>query len=75
MRCFVCGANMVEGFTTDVTELGECVIIIRNVPCWKCTRCAEIFYNSDVVKKLEEITNKAKASISEITLIDYKKAA
>lgn len=32
MKCVSCGANVASGFTTDVTDLGKCLVIIRNVP-------------------------------------------
>lgn len=32
MKCFKCASNMQESFTTDVTDLGSCLVIVRNVP-------------------------------------------
>ena len=36
MLCMNCGSNVEKGFTTDVTDLGNCLVIVRNVPCYKC---------------------------------------
>ena len=36
MKCISCKNEMYESLTTDVTDLGNIVIIIRNVPCLKC---------------------------------------
>ena len=55
MLCVNCGSRAEKGFTTSVTDLGNCLIIIRNVPCYKCTQCNEVTYTGDVVKKIEEI--------------------
>ena len=33
MLCMNCGSNVEKGFTTDVTDLGNCLVIVRNVPC------------------------------------------
>ncbi len=55
MKCGVCGAETEKGLTTAVTDLGDCLVIIRNVPCYKCTECNEISYTADVVERLEEI--------------------
>ena len=41
MRCGSCGGAMLEGLTTDVTDLGD-MVIIRNVPCFKCTECVAV---------------------------------
>ena len=71
MRCIACGAITVTGTTTDVTDLQKSLIIIRNVPCHKCTECAEIMYTASVVKKLEQITTQAKATNNEIAITDY----
>ena len=75
MMCMECGAKAEKGFTTDVTDLGHCLIIIRNVPCYKCTECSEIIYTGDVMKHLEEIVAAAKNLMQEISIIDYTKAA
>ena len=75
MRCGSCGGAMLEGLTTDVTDLGDMVIIIRNVPCFKCTECNDIFYTTTVLKRLEEIIEEAKRYIQEIAVIDFSKVA
>lgn len=75
MRCIECGAEAVKGFTTDVTDLGSCLLIVRNVPCYKCTECDEIIYTGDVVERLEKIRDSAQKMLSEITVVDYSHAA
>lgn len=75
MRCSVCGALTKKGYTTSVTDLGSCLVIIRNVPCYKCTECNEIVYTGDVVKQLEKIIETAKQLMQEIAIFDYSRAA
>ncbi len=75
MKCGSCGGTMVEGLTTDVTDLGNMVIIIRNVPCFKCIECNDIFYTASVLKQLEKIIEEAKRYIQEIAVIDFSKVA
>lgn len=81
MICMECGAEAEKGFTTDVTDLGGCLVIIRNVPCCKCTQCNETIYTADVVKKIEEIVKNTKimmqnfSAMQEFSVIDYAKAA
>ncbi|MBQ9364627.1 MAG: type II toxin-antitoxin system MqsA family antitoxin [Schwartzia sp.] len=75
MKCMKCGADAVKSTTTDVTDLGACLIIIRNVPCYRCTECAEIIYTGDTVRKLEEIVERAKSEINDISVIDYMRYA
>jgi YgiT-type zinc finger domain-containing protein len=71
MKCISCGAKTFPGTTTDVTEMESCLVIVRNVPCHKCSECDEIIYTGDVVKHLEGITQTAKAAVNEIAIVDY----
>ena len=71
MKCISCGANTSYGVTTDVTDLGSCLVIIRNVPCHKCIECNEVIYTGDIVKCLENITIEANNAINEIAIVDY----
>jgi YgiT-type zinc finger domain-containing protein len=71
MNCISCGAKTSPGTTADVTDLGNCLIIVRNVPCHKCTECNEIIYTADVIKHLEKIIETAKTAMNDIAIIDY----
>lgn len=75
MKCMNCFANAEKSSTTSVTDLGHCLIIVRNVPCYKCTQCNEIMYTGDVIEKLEHIIEVAQQLAQEISVIDYKAAA
>ena len=75
MVCMECGAKAEKGYTTSVTDLGNCLLIVRNVPCYKCTECNEIIYTGDVIKRLEQITEQAKQFTQEIFIVNYSRAA
>ena len=75
MLCMNCGSNVEKGFTTDVTDLGNCLVIVRNVPCYKCKECNEVTYTLYVVKHLEEIISAAKKMLQEVSIIDYQRIA
>ncbi len=75
MKCQVCGAAAEKGFTTSVTDLGKRLIIVRNVPCYKCGECSEVIYTADVVQRLEQIIEAAKKLAQEVSIIDYAQAA
>lgn len=75
MKCMRCGATAYKGLTTSVTDLQGCLVIVRNVPCFKCSECNEIIYTGDVIQQLEEIINSAKKVMQEISIIDYSKVA
>ena len=42
MNCFYCKGDMVPDFTTHVAELENCIVIIKHVPCLKCSQCGEL---------------------------------
>lgn len=75
MLCMECGVNAKKGYTTDVTELGNGLVIVRNVPCYKCQECNAVIYTADVVEKLKRIVNMAKRMMPEIAIIDYPQVA
>lgn len=75
MKCARCGGAARQGVTTSVTDSGDCLIIIRNVPCYKCEECGEAVYTADVVQRLEALIAAAKTLAQEISIIDYTKAA
>lgn len=60
MKCMNCGAATVDGTTSDVFDVGDSVIVIRNIPCRKCTECAEVIYSGSVIRELEKIIARAK---------------
>ena len=73
MKCIECGANAKKSTSTSVTDLGNCLIIVRNVTCYKCDECNEIIFTADVVKKLEQIIESAKKLMQDISIVDYSK--
>lgn len=75
MKCIKCGKEAFMSTTTEAIELGFGVLVIRNIPCYKCVECDEIFYTGDVAQKIEEIKERVKQFIQEIIVIDFEKAA
>ena len=70
-----CGREAYKSTTCEAIEMEFGLLVIRNIPCYKCNECDEVFYTGDVVQKLEEITERVKRLMQEITIIDYAKAA
>lgn len=66
---------METGVTTHVAELEKCIVIIRNVPCMKCSQCGETVYSGDVIQKIEEILNKCENAMTEVAIVNYKDMA
>lgn len=74
MACFYCKGRLEESTTTYVTEIGERIIIIKNVPCEKCTQCGEAFFSGPVVERLEQITKQLEDTLTEIAVVNYSAA-
>ena len=75
MTCFTCKGNVEKSTTTYMTECDGCYIIIKNVPCTKCTQYGEEYLNGVTLQKIESILTRLKNMLTEIAVIDYNKAA
>jgi YgiT-type zinc finger domain-containing protein len=75
MTCFSCKGDLEKSTTTYMTEYNECFIIIKNVPCTKCTQCGEVYLNGVTLEKIEAILDKVKSVLTEIAIVDFTKAA
>lgn len=75
MTCFSCKGNIIESTTTYMSECDGSYIIIKNVPCKKCTQCGEEYLNGVTLKKLELIISHLKNLLTEVAIVDYTKAA
>lgn len=75
MKCMKCGGDACKSTTSEAIEMEFGLLVIRNIPCFKCKECDEVFYTGDVVQKIEAITERVKTLMQEITIIDYNKAA
>ncbi len=75
IKCMRCGKDVYKSTIAEAIEMDFGLLVIRNIPCYKCSECDEIFYSGDVALKIEEITETVKQFSQELTIIDYKKAA
>jgi len=62
---------MSKGITTDFTDLGSCMVIVKRVPCLICDQCGEVVLNGTVIRQLEHITDTLKESLTEIAVVQY----
>lgn len=75
MKCFTCKGDVAPSTTTYMTDYKGCYIIIKNVPCTKCSQCGEEYLNGVTVQKIEQILQKVKALLTEVAIVDYNTAA
>lgn len=74
MTCFYCAGDMLETTTTYFQELKNTMVIIKNVPCYKCKKCGEVAYTATVVGRLEQITKQLEKALTEIAVVNYSAA-
>ena len=58
-----------------MVDLGNCIVIVKNVPSQVCTQCGEVSYSDEVAAPLEQIVSQVKNSLTEIAVINYPSAA
>lgn len=73
MNCFMCKGTMKDEFSTFMVDLGNCIIIIKNVPSQVCSQCGEVSYSNEIAKKLESIVNQMRTMVSEVAVFEYSK--
>ena len=65
MNCFTCGSNhMIETTTIYVEKLENGILIVKNVPCKKCSQCGEEFFSMAIMKEIEKAIIKAEIGIT-----------
>lgn len=75
MKCFFCKGELTDGTTTHVVTLDNCVIVVKNVPCDRCSQCGEAFFSDEVAERLERIVDSFRAIVTEIAVVSYSAAA
>ncbi|MBQ9419924.1 MAG: YgiT-type zinc finger protein [Synergistaceae bacterium] len=75
MKCTNCGNETYKSTTAEAIETEFGLLVIRNIPCYKCAECDDIFYSGDVALKIERITDTVKQFVQEVIIVDYEKAA
>lgn len=73
--CFFCKGDMLESTTTHVAELDNKILVIRNVPCLKCSQCGEVVYSLKTSKRLEEIIKTLDKLSTEVSILNYENVA
>ena len=58
-----------------MVDLGNCIVIVKNVPSQVCAQCGEVSYSDEVAARLEQLVDQVKNSLTEIAVINYPSAA
>ena len=75
MTCFFCKGKTIETTTKFIVDLGQCVVIVKNVPARVCPQCGETSYSNEAAQQLEKIMNRVKSGVlSEVAIVEYSSA-
>lgn len=74
MTCFFCKGDMEQSTTTFTATLEKTIVVIKNVPCHKCTQCGEESFDFEITQRLEKIIDSFRESISEISVVNFTAA-
>jgi len=76
MTCFMCKGSVKEGFSTFTADMGNCIVVIKNVPSRVCGQCGEASYSNEVARRLEQIIHSLMDSAAaEIAVVSYSEKA
>jgi len=73
MNCVLCKANLTKGNVNHIVDLGEGIIIIKNVPANICEQCGEYYLDTNTALKIEPILEDIKKNKAEIFIVNYSK--
>jgi YgiT-type zinc finger domain-containing protein len=72
----MCKGNVSDGFSTFTADMGDCIVVIKNVPSRVCGQCGEASYSDEVARRLEQIVHSLMDSASaEIAVVSYSEKA
>ena len=76
MTCFFCKGDMADSVTNNFITLDSgTMLIVKNVPCQKCTQCGEVVYEGKVAAQLDQIAETMDNAMTEIAVVNYPEGA
>ena len=76
MKCFFCKGELEKTTTKFIVDLGDCVVIVKNVPALVCKQCGETSFDDETMDRLEGIVEAVRRSmIREVAIVEYSERA
>lgn len=75
MKCLMCKGDLRNQTSNFIADLGDCIIIVKDVPSQVCSQCGEVSYSHEVAVRLEKIVDSMRTSAMEVAIVQYNKAA
>lgn len=72
MKCVFCKGEREESTSSDFNDLGKRIIIVKDVPCYKCVQCGEVTFKFSTGERIDEIIDTLKDSLTgDIVVVRY----
>lgn len=71
MKCFMCKGGLEDKLTTFMIDLGNCIVIVKNVPSQVCKQCGDVSYSNGVAARIEKLVNEVRNAYTEIVITNY----
>ena len=71
MNCALCTGSLKKGMVNHIIDLGDGIIIIKNVLANVCNQCGEYYVDTQTAIKLEEIIEELRKNKAEVLIINY----
>ena len=72
MKCFFCKGELEFTTTKFIVDLGDLVVIVKNVPAMVCRQCGEKSFDDETMERLEKIVDTVRNSfIREVAIVEY----
>ena len=71
MDCVLCKAKLKKGSVNHIVDLGQGIIIIKDVPANICEQCGEYYLDTSTALKLESIVDEIKKNKAEVFIVNY----
>ncbi len=59
-KCPLCQGSIADGSTTFTVDLGEGIVVVRDIPAQVCSQCGEEWLDDTTAMKLETIVESAR---------------
>jgi len=76
--CTFCAGGLKQSETEYIEKAENHIVLIKDVPCEKCSQCGETYFSHNIVMMIEDILNRIQCNVSSeiaLTVIDYNKNA
>ena len=71
-RCSICSGEKVQGTTTVTVDLGDALIVVRDVPAAICSLCGADWIDDKTAQRVENIVEDARKKHNQIEVTSLK---